>query len=100
MAPAFRPGYRALLRALGSTFALPLALQRVLGREAETPAKAEKIQVTGSAIKRIQTESALPVQTISSAEIAKTGATSVAELMQKLPSMQGFTNDAVSVGGG
>jgi iron complex outermembrane receptor protein len=100
MALAFRPGYRALLQAFGSTVALGLLIQPVLAQEAETPAKAEKIQVTGSAIKRIQTESALPVQTISSAEIAKTGATSVAELMQKLPSMQGFTNDAVSVGGG
>ena len=101
MALAFRPGYRALLQAFGSTVALGLLIQPVLAQETtSTSPKSEKIQVTGSAIKRIQTESALPVQSISSAEIAKTGATSVTELLQKLPSMQGFTNDAVSVGGG
>ncbi len=98
MALAFRPGYRALLQAFGSTVALGLLIQPALAQE--TSAKAEKIQVTGSAIKRIQNESALPVQSITSAEIAKTGATSVTELLQRLPSMQGFTNDATSVGGG
>ncbi len=33
-------------------------------------------------------------------EIAKSGAQSVAELLQSLPAMQGFTNAAASVGGG
>ena len=71
MALAFRPGYRALLQAFGSTVALGLLIQPVLAQETtSTSPKSEKIQVTGSAIKRIQTESALPVQSISSAEIA------------------------------
>ncbi|WP_417071435.1 TonB-dependent receptor [Niveibacterium terrae] len=60
--------------------------------------KVERIEVTGSAIKRINAETALPVQNISQADIQKTGATSVADLLQKLPAMQGFTNDAASVG--
>ncbi|KQQ33312.1 TonB-dependent receptor [Duganella sp. Leaf126] len=58
----------------------------------------QKVEITGSAIKRINVEGALPVQRLSSEQIAKTGATSVAELIQALPSMQGFTIAAVAAG--
>lgn len=60
----------------------------------------QRIEITGSAIRRIQAEGALPVQVISRQEIERSGATSVAELIQALPSMQGFTNEGASVGGG
>nr|WP_315219267.1 TonB-dependent receptor [uncultured Duganella sp.] len=58
----------------------------------------QKVEITGSAIKRINVEGALPVQRLSSEQIAKTGATSVAELVQALPSMQGFTIAATAAG--
>ncbi|MEV4779029.1 TonB-dependent receptor [Burkholderia sp. LMU1-1-1.1] len=58
----------------------------------------QKVEITGSAIKRINVEGALPVQRLSSEQIAKTGATSVAELIQALPSMQGFTVAAIAAG--
>jgi iron complex outermembrane receptor protein len=60
----------------------------------------QRIEITGSSIKRIAAEGALPVQTISRQEIERSGATSVADLIQALPSMQGFTNEGASVGGG
>lgn len=67
--------------------------------EADTTGKTEKIEITGSSIKRISKEGALPVQTFKREDIQRSGATSVQDLVQKLPSMQGFTAPAVSVGG-
>ncbi len=58
----------------------------------------QRVEVTGSAIKRINVEGALPIQTLSQEAIAKTGATSVAELVQTLPAMQGFTVGAIAAG--
>ncbi len=58
----------------------------------------ERIEVTGSSIRRIAAEGSIPVQTLTSADIAKTGATSVSELIQKLPAMQGFSVTTTAVG--
>jgi iron complex outermembrane receptor protein len=64
-----------------------------------TAEEVERIEVTGSAIKRTDMEGSLPVQVINAAEIAKTGVTTVTDLIQQLPAMQGFTTSADSVGG-
>lgn len=61
-------------------------------------AQLERIEITGSSIKRIASEGSLPVQVISAKEIARTGATSVAEVIQNLPAMQGFQIADVAVG--
>lgn len=58
----------------------------------------QRVEITGSAIKRIQREGALPVQVISKETIARTGATTVSDLVQKLPAMQGFTIEAIAAG--
>ena len=60
----------------------------------------QRVEVTGSSIKRIAAEGALPVITINREEIDKSGATSTQELIQNLPSMQGFISSANSVNGG
>ncbi len=60
----------------------------------------ERIEVTGSAIKRTDMEGALPVAVISQQDIVNTGVTSVPDLMAHIPSMQGFTAAGESVGGG
>jgi len=59
----------------------------------------ERIQITGSSIKRTDMEGSLPITSISSSDIAKTGVTSVPDLMAKIPQMQGFTTASDSVGG-
>ena len=64
-----------------------------------TDEQVERIEVTGSAIKRTDMEGALPVQVISRAEIEKTGVTNVPDLIQQIPAMQGFTTSSDSVGG-
>jgi iron complex outermembrane receptor protein len=61
----------------------------------------QRVEITGSAIRRVETEGALPVTVISRDAIDKTGALSVTELIQKLPAMTGgnFQQSANSVNG-
>ena len=61
--------------------------------------KLERVEITGSSIKRIASQGALPVQTLSRADIERTGAKSTEELIQGLPSMQGFFAASESVNG-
>ncbi|WP_105167697.1 TonB-dependent receptor [Pseudoalteromonas sp. T1lg23B] len=67
---------------------------------AEGEEKVERIEVTGSAIKRTDLEGALPLDVIDASAIAKSGVTSVPDLIANLPAMQGFTAAGESVGGG
>jgi len=60
----------------------------------------QRVEVTGSSIKRIASEGALPIQTLTADDIRKSGATSVTDLIQALPSMQGFQTESQSVNGG
>jgi iron complex outermembrane receptor protein len=64
----------------------------------EGRANIETVYVTGSAIRRVQGETSLPVQVIDAEAIQKTGVSSVVDLMQRLPTMQGATGEAASVG--
>ncbi|MBD8626718.1 TonB-dependent receptor [Oxalobacteraceae sp. CFBP 8753] len=100
-----KPGARAvrgvLLACAGTTIALaslPLAAQTL---PAVPAAELPRVEVTGSAIRRVQSETALPVQTISRAEIEKTGVTTAAELMGRVSAnSNGLTDGAsINVGG-
>jgi iron complex outermembrane recepter protein len=64
------------------------------------PQKVERVEVTGSSIKRVDAEGALPVQVLRREDIDKSGARNAAELIQNLPIFQGYTNAGDSVGGG
>lgn len=59
----------------------------------------EEVIVTGSAIKRVDLDNALPVQVLSAADIDRTGVTNAAQLMTRIPAMQGFLTASNSVGG-
>ena len=85
-------GARAVRLAFG--LVTGLAVTQAIAQDAPI----QRVEVNGSAIKRINVEGALPIQTLSQEAIAKTGATSVAELVQTLPAMQGFTIGAVAAG--
>jgi iron complex outermembrane receptor protein len=61
--------------------------------------KLESVEITGSSVRRIDAETALPVQIIKKEDIARTGATSVVDLLQKLPAIQGSFGESSSVGG-
>ena len=61
----------------------------------------QRVEITGSSIRRIEAEGALPITVISRDAIDKTGAASVTELIQKLPAMTGgnFQQASSSVNG-
>jgi iron complex outermembrane recepter protein len=60
---------------------------------------AQRIEITGSSIRRIDAETALPVQVIKREDIERSGATSTVDLLQRLSVVQGSTHEASNVGG-
>jgi iron complex outermembrane receptor protein len=74
-----------------------VGMHAALAQSAQEPM--QRVEITGSSIKRIAAEAALPVQTFNQKDIARTGVTSVTDFIQQLPVMQGFTVAADSVGG-
>lgn len=67
--------------------------------DGDTVEDIEKIQITGSSIKRTDLEGSLPLVVVSAEDISRSGVTSVPDLIATLPSMQGFTTSSDSVGG-
>ncbi len=61
---------------------------------------AQRIEITGSAIKRIDGETAVPVTVIKVDELRKQGVTSVEQLMASLSGVQLSTNAAQAIGAG
>jgi len=59
----------------------------------------EEIVVTGSMIRRVDLDNALPVQVFSAEEINRIGISNTTELIEKIPAMQGFYTASDSVGG-
>ncbi len=59
----------------------------------------ERVEITGSSIKRIDAEAAVPVVVLKAEDIVRSGATSVVDLLQRLPAVQGSTAQSASVGG-
>jgi iron complex outermembrane receptor protein len=68
---------------------------------AQDASNVQRVEITGSSIRRTDSEGALPVTVISRDAIDKTGAVSVTELIQKLPAMTGgnFQASSSSVNG-
>src|SRR5438309_2494148 len=61
----------------------------------------ERVEITGSSIKRIEAETALPVQIITHEEIEKTGATNVEQFLQGLGvALQGNNNTVLASNSG
>jgi iron complex outermembrane receptor protein len=75
-------------------------LSLIAGNAAAQAASAQRVEITGSSIKRVSAEASLPVQTFNQEDIKRSGVTSVTDFIQQLPVMQGFTVAADSVGGG
>jgi iron complex outermembrane receptor protein len=56
----------------------------------EAPAPVEKIEITGSLIKKIEAETALPVEVITREQIERLGATNTEQILQNLTSTGGI----------
>lgn len=59
----------------------------------------QEVVITGTAIRRIEGETSLPVQVLDAQAIQRTGAASVVDLIQRLPMVQGGTAESASIGG-
>jgi len=80
--------------ATASAFSMPAAFA------AEEEVKAERIQVTGSRIKRADLEGANPVQVITREDLVSSGITNMGDILQEIPSVAGAgTNTAINNGG-
>ncbi|MFN5993495.1 MAG: TonB-dependent receptor plug domain-containing protein [Betaproteobacteria bacterium] len=69
-------------------------------QQAASAVKPEKIEVTGSSIKRVDSESALPVAVISRADIEKSGVQTTEDLLAQITSVSsaGGNNNAAQSG--
>ncbi|WP_219133051.1 TonB-dependent receptor [Janthinobacterium sp. UMAB-60] len=67
---------------------------------AQDNAPIQRVEITGSSVKRVDAETSLPVQVLTKADIARTGATSTEELMQSISafSSAGGTTNATGAG--
>jgi iron complex outermembrane receptor protein len=72
----------------------------LMGQQAQAQTeepKMHRVEITGSSIKRIDSETALPVQTISREEIEKMGATTAAELVKNISANTAPLTDGPSI---
>ncbi|HZZ93051.1 MAG TPA: TonB-dependent receptor [Usitatibacter sp.] len=89
----------ALMQATGvgmtlAAFAVPAVAQQT--DQQKQAQRVEKIEVTGSSIRRVEGEGALPVTVISREEIEKSGATNAMELLQLVSANNSLGNVALS----
>ena len=77
---------------------LALSMQAAFAQTADQPI--QRVEITGSSIKRVDAETALPVQVLSKAEITRTGATSTQELLNSVSALSsaGSTTNATGAG--
>lgn len=77
---------------------LALGMQAAVAQSADQPI--QRVEITGSSIKRVDAETALPVQVLTKAEITRTGATSTQELLNSVSALStaGGTSNATGAG--
>src|SRR5688572_8393398 len=81
MTPKVRKLTMALAQVLGGGLALTVAATAVHAQQAQ---RVEKIEVTGSNIKRVDVEGPAPVEIITRQQIERTGATNTNELLRSI----------------
>lgn len=90
----------AMALATAVTFVAMPAWSQTTPAPDDTPAPQQRVEVTGSSIKRIDAETALPVQVITRQDIEKTGVTTASELMTQVSASVGGLSDGGSINTG
>lgn len=98
-APNFRRGVlaRSVLIACGATASV-LASQPLFAQDAG--AKLQRVEITGSAIKRIDAETSVPVTVIKAEDLKKQGVSSVEQMLASISSSQSSSGTSQVVGSG
>lgn len=93
---------KKLSTAVRSALVLSAGALMAAGVQAQEAAKnLDTVQVTGSRIKRVDSETASPVFTMNREAIDRTGAMTIGDFLQDIPAVSGAaTNPAVNNGGG
>ena len=89
--PAIQPTLKPVAQAAAVAMWL-LAAQAALAQ-----ADTQRVEITGSSIKRLANETALPVQTITRADIDKSGVTTAAELLRNISASAAQLTDGASI---
>jgi iron complex outermembrane receptor protein len=84
----FTPVHVCVLAALGA-----LSLGAAQAQQGATSSAPQRVEITGTNIKRIDAETSSPVQIISAEDIRRSGAASVKELLDQLPAASGTLSD-------
>lgn len=94
--PVFSRAQPRLRRSVEAVL-LTLTALPALAQDPQVDVRLNRVEITGSAIKRLASETALPVQVISREEINKAGVTTAAELLSKVAANVGALTDGVSI---
>jgi len=89
-----------LALSVGAVTGLLALVQPAVAQDAPAATSAApipKVEITGSAIRRIESETALPVQVITREEIEKAGVTTASELMARVSANVGGLTDGASI---
>ncbi|QGZ39731.1 iron complex outermembrane receptor protein [Pseudoduganella flava] len=88
---------RKINLSLSAAGLLALAVHGAYAQDTAIAPVVPRVTITGSAIKQIESETPLPVQVITRAEIDKAGVTTAAELMTRIAANVGGLTDGVSI---
>ncbi|MFO0122841.1 MAG: TonB-dependent receptor plug domain-containing protein, partial [Inhella sp.] len=91
------PTLRLSQLAQASLLALTSVASAVALAQTAPPQQLDRVEVTGSSIKRIDGETPLPVQIVKRADIDKAGVATAAELLQQLTANVGGLTDGASI---
>jgi iron complex outermembrane receptor protein len=92
--------HSALARAAAQVCCASLAVCAFQAANAQDESPSlQRVEITGSSIKRIAAEGALPVTVMKAAEIKASGVNSLADLVARMSVSQGQTGESASVGG-
>jgi iron complex outermembrane receptor protein len=92
-----QPARTALAAALAAAFGLFTHDALAQEQEQASAPKVQRVEITGSSIKRLATETALPVQTIRREDIEKSGVTTAAELLKNISANTAPLSDGASI---
>ena len=95
---AATPMMKSLARAFGGAICASLWLATGALAQGSDP-KVERVEITGSSIKRIAAETALPVQVLSREDITRTGASNAEQLLKTISSTASLGSASVANSG-
>jgi iron complex outermembrane receptor protein len=83
-----------------AVLALPVMAQELVQAPDVSNQPVQRVEITGSSIKRLATESALPITTMKASDFAKQGLTTAQDVLNTIPMNQSSQGSSQSVGAG